>query len=128
LSTEKKTDQPDRRRRGRHRLIETMEESKKADHSVTAGIVALTAIVFVLDVLTPEGIAIWALYLLPLGFTRWSSVEHVVFIVAGACTALIMLGSVYSPPGASVEVAMMNRMLGVLMVWISAVFLRPERM
>jgi hypothetical protein len=108
-------------------LIETMEEPKQADHAVTAVIFALTAMVCVLDVLTPVGIAIWALYILPLGFTRWSAVEHLVFIVAGACTALIMLGYVYSPPGASVEVAMMNRMLGVLMVWISVFFLRPER-
>jgi hypothetical protein len=109
-------------------LIETMEEPKQADHAVTAVIVALTTMVFVLDVLTPLGIALWALYVLPLGFTRWSSVEHVGFIVAGACTALIMLGSVYSPPGASVEVAILNRGLGVLMVWITAFFLRPERM
>jgi len=105
-----------------------MKEPKKADHSVTAVIVALTAIVFVLDLLTPLGIAIWALYILPLGFTRWSAVEHLVFIVAGACTALIILGYVYSSPGASVEVAIINRMLGVLMVWNTAFFLRPERM
>ena len=31
-------------------------------------------------------------------------------------------------PGASFEVAILNRMLGVLMVWISVFFLRPERM
>jgi len=35
-----------------------MEEPKQADHSVTAVIVAHTAMVFVLDVLTPVGIAI----------------------------------------------------------------------
>jgi len=121
-------DLPDKRRKEPHRLLEIMEEPKQADRSVTVVIVALTAIVFVLDVLTPTGIAIWALYGLPLGFTRWSAVEHLVFIVAGACTALIILGYVYSPPGASFEVAMMNRMLGVLMVWITAFFLRPERM
>jgi hypothetical protein len=84
--------------------------------------------VFVLDLLTPLGIAIWALYVLPLGFTRWSTVEHLAFIVAGACTALIILGDLYSPPGASLEVAILNRGLGVLMVWISVFFLRPERM
>jgi cytochrome b subunit of formate dehydrogenase len=90
-----------------------MEEPKQADYSVPVVIVALTAIVFVLDALTPVGIAIWALYVLPLGFTRWSSVKHLVFIVAGACTALISLGYIYSSPGASVEVVIMNRMLGV---------------
>jgi hypothetical protein len=105
-----------------------MEEPKQADHAVIVVIVALTGIVFILDVLTPLGIAIWAMYVLPLGITRWSAIEHLVFIVAGACTALIMLGYVYSPPGASFEVAILNRGLGVLMVWITAFFLRPERM
>jgi hypothetical protein len=109
-------------------LIETMEKPKEADHAVTVVIVALIAIVFVLDVLTPLGIAIWALYVLPLGFTRWSSVEHLVFIVAGTCTALIILGDVYAPPGAALEVGVVNRMLGVLMVWITVFFLRPEKM
>jgi hypothetical protein len=49
-----------------------MEEPKQADHAVTAVIVALTAMVSVLDLLTPLGIALWALHMLPLGFTRWS--------------------------------------------------------
>ena len=90
-------------------------------------IISLTAMVFVLFVLTPLGIASWALYVFPLGFTRWSAVEHLVFIVAGACAALIILGYFYSPPGASVEFAIVNHMLGVLMVWITCFFLRPER-
>ena len=49
-----------------------MEEPKQADHSVTTVIVAHSAMVFVLDVLTPVGIALWALHVFPLGFTRWS--------------------------------------------------------
>jgi hypothetical protein len=109
-------------------LMETMEEPKQADHAVTVVIFALIAMVFVLDVLTPLGIALWALYVLPLGFTRWSAVEHLDFIVAGVCTALIILGYVYAPPGVSLEVGIVNRMLGVLMVWITVFFLRPERM
>ena len=59
-----------------------MDEQKKADHSFTAVVVALIVIVFVLDLMTPLGIAIWALYVLPLGLTRWSSLGHLTFIVA----------------------------------------------
>ena len=105
-----------------------MEEPKQADHAVTTVIVTLTAMVFLLDVLTPLGIALWALYVLPLGFTRRSAIDHLIFIAAGACTALIMLDYVYSPPGVSLEVGIVNRMVGVLMVWISVFFLRLERM
>ena len=50
-----KVDLPDKRRKEPHRLLEIMEEPKQADHSVTVVIVALTAIVFVLDVMTPTG-------------------------------------------------------------------------
>lgn len=109
-------------------LVETMEEPKQTDHVVTAVIIALTAIVFVLDLMTPLGIAIWALYVLPLGFTRWSSFGPLTFIVAGVCTALIILGYLNSPPGASPEVAIINRGLGVVMVWSAAVFLKFGRL
>jgi hypothetical protein len=105
-----------------------MDEHKEVDLFISILVVALTAIVFVLDLLTPLGIAIWALYVLPLGLTRWSPFGALTFIVAGACTALIVLGYLYSPPGASPDVAISNRILGVLMVWITAVFLKFARM
>jgi hypothetical protein len=105
-----------------------MQEPKQTDHSLTGVIIALTAIVFALDVMTPLGITIWALYMLPLGFTRWSPLRPLTVIVAGACTALIVLGYLFSPPGASPGVTAINRILGVLMVWIAAFFLKVERM
>jgi len=73
-----------------------MDEPKKVDHVISVLAVALTASVFVLDVMTPLGIAMWALYVLPLGPTRWSPFGPLTFIVAGACTALIVLGSLLS--------------------------------
>jgi hypothetical protein len=104
-----------------------MDESTKADHSISVVVVVLTAIVFVLDVMTPLGIAIWALYVLPLGLTRWSPLKPLIFIIAGVCTGLIVLGYLYSPPGGSPDIAILNRILGVLMVWIAAFFLKVER-
>ena len=104
-----------------------MEEPKQTDHALTAVIIALTVIVFVLDLMIPLGIAIWALYILPLGLTRWSSLGPLTFVLAGACTALIVLGYFYSPAGAPFDVAVINRSLGVLMVWIAAFFLRSDR-
>lgn len=106
----------------------SMDEPKKADLFISVLVVALTALVFVLDLLTPLGVAMWALYVLPLGLTRWSPLGPLTFIVAGACTALIVLGYLYAPPGASPDVAISNRLLGVLMVWITAVFLKFGRM
>ena len=104
-----------------------MEEPKQTDHALTAIIIALTMIVFILDLMTPLGLAIWALYILPLGLTRWSSVRLLPFMLAGTCTAFIIVGYLYSPPGASPDVAIINRGLGVVMVWIAEFFLNSEK-
>lgn len=93
------------------------------DRILVAVIGALMAVVFVLDLLTPLGIAIWALYVLPLGL----SLRYLTFVVAGACTVLIMLGYLFSPPGAPFDVTVINRSLGVSMVWITAFFLKFDR-
>lgn len=101
-----------------------MEEPKQTDHALTAIIVTITVMVFALDVFLPSEVAIWVLYMLPLGLTRWSSIGQLTFILSGACTVLVVLGHLYSPPGTAPEVAMVNRGLGILMVWIAAVFLK----
>lgn len=118
---------PGKRRKKPHRLKSSMDEQKKVDYFINGLVVALTAMVFVLDVMTPLGIAIWALYVLPLGLTRWSPLGPLTFIVAGASTVLIALGYLSSPAGASPDVAISNRILGVLMVWVTAVFLKVGR-
>jgi hypothetical protein len=97
------------------------------DRVLTAVIGTLLAVVFVLDLLTPLGIAIWALYVLPLGLSRWSSLRYMTWGVAGASTALIILDYFYSPPGAPLDVVIVNRTLGMLMVWIAAFFLKFDR-
>ena len=88
-----------------------MDDRTKADHSISGLVVALTAMVFVLDLMTPLGITIWALDVLPLGLTRWPPLGPLTFIVAGACAALIVLGYLFSPPGTSPDVAIFNRMV-----------------
>jgi len=97
------------------------------DRILIAVIGTLMAGVFVLDLLTPLGIAMWALYILPLGLSRWLSLRYVIWVVAGACTALIILGYFYKPPGAPFDVTVTNRLLGVLMVWIAAFLLTEDR-
>ena len=60
-----------------------MEEPKQTNHALTVVIIALTVVMFVLDLLTPLGIAIWPLYILPLGLTRWSSLGPLTFVLPG---------------------------------------------
>jgi len=101
-----------------------MQALEPADRTVTAVIVALMVVIFALDLMIPLGFVIWTLYALPLGLSRWSSSNNLTWLVAGACTALTILGYLYSPIEAPMEVALINRSLGVFMVWIVAFFLR----
>jgi hypothetical protein len=75
----------------------------------------VTVMVFALDVFLPSEVAIWVLYMLPLGLTRWSSIGQLTFILSGACTVLVVLGHLYSPPGTAPDVAMVNR--GLVFSW-----------
>ena len=103
-----------------------MELTKETDYATVAVVIVLTAIVFVLDLVTPSEIVVWTLYLVPLGLTRWSFHKHLAVSLAIVCTALIICAHLYNP-GATQYIAMTNRAFGILMVWISTFFLKVER-
>jgi hypothetical protein len=104
-----------------------MDNQKQADHTLIAVIAALLVLVFILDVLTPLGIATWALYVVPLGLTSWSSIRSLLPITAIVCSVLILLGYYYSSPGVSFEYAVINRALGVVMLWVVVFVLWSKR-
>ena len=71
-----------------------MELAKETDHALLTVVFTLTGIVFVLDLLTPSEIAVWTLYLVPLGLSRWSSLQTFDGCgLAVLCTSLIILCS-----------------------------------
>src|SRR5689334_649153 len=104
-----------------------MDNQKQADHTLIGVIAALLVCVFVLDVLTPLGIAIWALYVVPLGLTIWSSIRSLLPITAIVSSVLVLLGYFYSPPGAPFEYVVINRLLGIVMLWVVVFFLWSKR-
>jgi hypothetical protein len=103
-----------------------MELTDETDQPLVIGALTLTLIVFVLDSLMPSEIAVFMLYVVPLGLTRWSNLKHLTFILAGVVTALIIFAHLINP-GAIQEVAITNRILGIVTVWVSAFFLKVER-
>lgn len=76
--------------------------------------------VFATDLLTPLGVAVWALYVpailaaAPLGRAK------VIVLLATACTALTVAGFFLSPSGMSLAWAVVNRAMGLLALWLSA--------
>ena len=96
------------------------------DQPVAIGAFTLTLTVFVLDMLLPSEIGVYMLYVIPLGLTRWTSIRHLTFIRTGVITALIICAHLFYP-GAIQEVAITNRILGIVMIWTVAFFLKVER-
>ncbi len=80
----------------------------------------LLALIFWLDALTPLGLAVPALYVIPpLLFIRTGRYWEPLAVALGA-TALTAVGFFLSRPNGSPEIAAVNRPLEILIVWIGA--------
>lgn len=80
-----------------------------------------SAIIFIVDLLLPRGVAISMLYVIPILLAvscrqHWFRVS-----VAAGCTALTLLGYAFSQSGVPAWIALSNRALVVAAIWISAV-------
>lgn len=80
-------------------------------------ILLVTTVVFALDWATPLGHAVWLLYLLPLWMTALQAKPKVLVGYASSVTLLMAVGFLGSPQGVEPGVALVNRLLGVAMVW-----------
>ncbi|ALA60375.1 PAS domain-containing sensor histidine kinase [Nitrospira moscoviensis] len=96
-----------------------MSLSEKQQILVQAGpVVALTAAVFLIDVFTPLGWADWLLYFIPLVLTLRSSSPRAPYHFAAVVTLLMALGGSLSPTDIHPGVALLNRLLGIGVMWV----------
>lgn len=94
-----------------------MSESSLSSRLIRPAIVSLTVAVFVLDLLTPLGWAVWLLYILPLLIAFKFNRTGYLVPIAAAATFLIALHFYYFPPGFPVETALINWTLGTTTLW-----------
>jgi len=88
----------------------------------------LTLGVFLFDLSVPLGVAVGALYVIPLLLFCWSRHRHAPLIFAVASSIFIALGAAYSPPGpVPGSYAIFNRSSAAGLVWILAVVLTRRR-
>ncbi|MBX3304789.1 MAG: PAS domain S-box protein [Nitrospira sp.] len=80
----------------------------------------LTIGIFAVDLLTPVGIAVSILYVVPLLLTVFRSKEQESLYFCGLATSLLWLGLFLKPPGSSLLYGVLNRTLGTLVLWILA--------
>jgi PAS domain S-box-containing protein len=93
----------------------------------TLSSVALVALVFWLDTLTPAGIAIPALYVLPILVCVWAGSPWEPLIAAVVATLLTIVGFHISRPGDTGDSGLVNRGLSLLVIWTAVVLLTAYR-
>ncbi len=89
-------------------------KSLLAEYGLTA---VLTVGIFILDFLTPSEVDEWVLYAIPLTLTLTSSRPRAPLYFASLVTLLLGIGFVASTPGVSSLSAMINRLLGIGLMW-----------
>lgn len=87
-----------------------------------SSVILLALGLFAIDVLVPLGVAVWLPYVGVVLLSIWLPARWQTYTMAAACTALMLLGLFYSPPGNSpFWIAAVNRLLGIFAVWMAAI-------
>jgi hypothetical protein len=76
--------------------------------------------IFVVDLLTPVGIAVSILYIIPLLLSLFTSRERDPVYVCGLATSLLWVGLFLKPPGSPILYGVLHRTLGTSVLWIVA--------
>lgn len=96
--------------------------------SFVFGISVLLSIVFFLfDMYGSVDIAVWLFYLIPLLVTSYLAPRWLSYLLLVGCTLLIGLGFVLSPSQGRQDVAILNRVITVTVLWLTIVILLERK-
>ncbi|MBI4001445.1 MAG: PAS domain S-box protein, partial [Nitrospira defluvii] len=85
---------------------------------VEYGVTALLTIgIFLLDLLMPAGIAVWLLYAIPFTLVWSPTRARAPLFFAGLATLLVLIGHLVSPPEGLPLSSLLNRLLGIGLMW-----------
>jgi CheY-like chemotaxis protein len=76
--------------------------------------------IFFIDLLTPLGFADWALYLVPVAVTLFQRAPLMPLFTVGVASVLSVVGYFGSPPGIDPMMAVVNRAIGGVSMWVAA--------
>lgn len=94
--------------------------TEKVQQWLVGILVVLAAAVFILDLLTPLGVAVGVLYAALVLLSLWSPWPRLPLMVALGCTMLTILGFFLSASSGILWMAIANRGLALLSIWIIA--------
>jgi PAS domain S-box-containing protein len=90
---------------------------------IVADIALATVLIFVIDILTPLGVMIWILYLIPLFLTVYLSWKYAPLILTGVFILLMAASLFLSPRDISIEYALLDRAFFSLILIIASLFI-----
>jgi signal transduction histidine kinase len=89
--------------------------------------VVLTAVIFTIDLNTPQGTAEWLGYILPLLVSALFLRRRYILVLTSACSLLIVLAFYLTPMGIEHHGALFSRILGIVVIWITAILLLQRK-
>src|ERR1044072_2983630 len=99
-----------------------MKRFETATHPAVYWLIAATmAVVFFIDIRTPIGVATWILSLLPILMCFLVPKPWLPLLLAAVSTGLILADWFLSPAGISQQVAQVNRTMGAVCIWSTAI-------
>jgi PAS domain S-box-containing protein len=87
----------------------------------------LAALVFIFDLSMPPGVGVGVTYMALVVLGAWTEDRRVVFALAATATALIMLGFYFPQESGPLMVAMADRALALVAVWVTALVIFERR-
>jgi hypothetical protein len=84
--------------------------------------IALAAIVFAVDLAIPMGMAVWLPYLALVVLSARAHRPRFLLVFSAACAGLLLLGFFidFGPPNIEPRIGLVNRMLGMIVIGVSA--------
>jgi len=90
---------------------------------IVAYIALATAFIFFIDIITPLGVMIWILYLIPLFLTVYLSWKYAPVVMTGVFILLMAASLFLSPRDISIEYALLNRAFFAMILVIASIFI-----
>ena len=87
-----------------------------------SAILPVAVVIFLLDRVTPAGIAVPVLYVLPVLMASLTMSLEWSLLSAVVATALTYVGYYLSPPGANLDDATINRLIASVLIWACVLF------
>jgi PAS domain S-box-containing protein len=97
-----------------------MQHNKFTNTQVVAASLALAAIIFLIDISVPLGVAGGVPYVAVVLFSLWSPRKNLVLYAALLCAFLTIIGYFLSPAGGEFWKVFANRFIALFAIWVTA--------